>query len=303
MSGMLRPGSTRSRLSVVLGALAASVILVCISLLLIDYLAERKRAPAEESVVEALREQVRTDAGAAAQLHAERERQTEQLLARKTRAERIAWVLLIAGGVFIGCGKKIMARRPQRLPSLDALVEDRFRPAGPARRKKRRKSPPSAPADNAIDLSFVDARIDALGRGREAAIPLLQAIQTHYRYLPDEALRRVCERTEVTPAQIAGTSSFYAQFRRSPVGRHVARVCHGTACHVAGADQITQELRRYLEIPEGEDTDERKMFTVDKVACVGCCSLAPVMMIEDETSGRLTPASARQALDETAERS
>ena len=64
---------------------------------------------------------------------------------------------------------------------------------------------------------------------------MLQAIQSHYRYLPDEALRRVCERTEITPAQIAGSSSFYGQFRRSPVGRHVVRVCHGTACHVAGA--------------------------------------------------------------------
>jgi len=113
-------------------------------------------------------------------------------------------------------------------------------------------------------------------------------------------LHRICERTEISPAQIAGTSTFYAQFRRSPVGRHVVRVCHGTACHVAGADQITQELRRHLRIPEGQDTDEAKLFTVDKVACVGCCSLAPVMMIEDETSGRLTPATARQAIDEMA---
>ena len=112
-----------------------------------------------------------------------------------------------------------------------------------------------------------------------------------------EALARVCERTEITPAQIAGTSSFYAQFRRSPVGRYVVRVCHGTACHVAGAEQITSELRRHLEIPPGEDTDPRRRFTLDPVACLGCCSLAPVMMIEDETVGRLSPARARQALD------
>ena len=100
-----------------------------------------------------------------------------------------------------------------------------------------------------------------------------------------------------TPAQIAGTSSFYAQFRRSPVGRHVVRVCHGTACHVAGAEQITQELRRHLDIAPDADTDPRRLFTVDAVACLGCCSLAPVMMIEEDTVGRLTPASARQALD------
>ena len=77
----------------------------------------------------------------------------------------------------------------------------------------------------------------------------------------------------------------------------MVRVCHGTACHVAGAEQITQELRRHLGIAPDADTDSRRLFTLDVVACLGCCSLAPVMMIEEETAGRLTPASARQALD------
>jgi NADH:ubiquinone oxidoreductase subunit E len=152
-------------------------------------------------------------------------------------------------------------------------------------------------APEAADLSFIDEVVARFGRGQEHAIPILQAIQGHYRYLPDEALRRVCELTEITPAQIAGTSSFYAQFRRSPVGRHVVRVCHGTACHVAGAEQITDELRRHLDIPPDGDTDRERLFTLDKVACLGCCSLAPVMMIGEETAGRLTPATARQALD------
>jgi NADH:ubiquinone oxidoreductase subunit E len=79
----------------------------------------------------------------------------------------------------------------------------------------------------------------------------LQAIQQHYRYLPDEALRRLCEITEITPAQVAGTSSFYRQFWRSPVGKHIVKVCHGTACHVAGR-QVTDELR-HLAIPDGSD--------------------------------------------------
>jgi NADH:ubiquinone oxidoreductase subunit E len=149
----------------------------------------------------------------------------------------------------------------------------------------------------ALDLSFVDGAIAVQGRGRESAIPLLQAIQNHYRYLPDEALRRLCELTDITPAEIAGTSSFYGQFRRSPVGKHVVRVCHGTACHVSGARQITEELRRYLEIPEGADTDPSRTFTVDEVACLGCCSLAPVLMVDGHTAGRLTPAAARNALE------
>ena len=140
------------------------------------------------------------------------------------------------------------------------------------------------------------------GRGKEAAIILLQAIQSHYRYLPDEALRRLCELTEITPAEVAGTSSFYGQFRRSPVGKHVVRVCHGTACHVAGARQITEELRRHLRIPEGADTDADRLFTVDEVACLGCCSLAPVLTADGHTSGRLTPATACDALAPLQER-
>jgi len=157
-------------------------------------------------------------------------------------------------------------------------------------------------APETIDLEIVDGLIDRFGRDKESAIPILQAIQSHFRYLPDEALRHVCEQTEITPAQVAGTSSFYSQFRRSPVGQHVVRVCHGTACHVAGAEQITEELRRHLEIPPDADTDSQRLFTLDKVACLGCCSLAPVMMIEEDTAGRLTPATARQALDTVAKK-
>ena len=131
---------------------------------------------------------------------------------------------------------------------------------------------------------------------------MLQAIQQHYRYLPDEALRRLCEITEITPAEIAGTSSFYGQFRRSPVGKHIVRVCHGTACHVAGARQITEELRRHLRIPEGADTDANRMFTIEEVACLGCCSLAPVLMVDEQTAGRLTPSRASAACEDVEEK-
>jgi NADH:ubiquinone oxidoreductase subunit E len=80
------------------------------------------------------------------------------------------------------------------------------------------------------------------------------------------------------------------------VGEHLVRVCHGTACHVSGARQITEELRRYLAIPEGEDTDAARRFTLDEVACLGCCSLAPVLMVDGRTAGKLTPAGACDAL-------
>jgi len=274
-----------------LGGLSALVVLALTVVLLADHVAGVAGAPADRSRVEALREQVGTDATVAEELHSERERQTVVTISRKKRNRIIAWVLLLAGGIFVACGKWTMSLRPQPLPVLDALVAERFAPAALAINVRSKP----LPAESDV-RSFVDGLVARIGRKREAAVPLLQAIQNHFRYLPDEALQRVCELTDVTPAQIAGTSSFYAQFRSSPVGRHVVRVCHGTACHVAGAEQITQELRRHLEIAPDADTDARRRFTIDEVACVGCCSLAPVMMIEDETAGRLTPASARQAL-------
>ncbi len=277
-----------------LGVASGLVVLVCLLWLIVDFAVTVGRAPSEKGLVEELETQVKTDFEIATALHEERERQTQVSLTREDRNRVLAWVLLIAGGVFVASGKWFTSLRPQQLPRLEELVAVRFAPTT-SPDAPRPEAPP--PAEQGIDLSFVDDLVARFGTGREAAIPILQAIQNHYRYLPDEALRRVCELTEITPAQIAGTSSFYAQFRRSPVGRHVVRVCHGTACHVAGADQITGELRRHLDIAVGEDTDPRRRFTIDAVACLGCCSLAPVMMIEQQAAGRLTPASARQALD------
>ena len=110
----------KSRLPLVLGTLSALVILVCVAILSVDYSAELKRAPGEDEVVATLREQVRTDAAVAETLHAERERQTAQVLARKARSVRVAWVLVVAGGLFLGCGKKIFRNKVRfYFPSFD----------------------------------------------------------------------------------------------------------------------------------------------------------------------------------------
>ena len=284
---------------------SAAAVLVCATVLIVDYAVGIWRNAGQTARIVELEGRTGADAEMAAELHEERKRQTDESLARETRGQLLAWVLLVAGGAFVGAGKWVVSLEPERVPSLEDLVAARFArplPGGGGEKEagsteKARGEGGGNVAPEAIDLGFVDGLIDRFGRDKESAIPILQAIQTHYRYLPDEALRHVCEQTEITPAQIAGTSSFYSQFRRSPVGQHVVRVCHGTACHVAGADQITEELRRHLDIAPGEDTDSERLFTLDKVACVGCCSLAPVMMIEEETAGRLTPATARQALD------
>jgi len=140
-----------------------------------------------------------------------------------------------------------------------------------------------------LDLTFVEGTIEKIGTGPEKVLPILQAIQTHFGYLPKEALQRVCELTQITPASIAGVSTFYNQFRHSPAGRHTIRVCVGTACHVKGADRIYDAFRRHLDIPEGQDTDAKRIFTLEKIACLGCCTLAPATQIGQVTYGHLTP--------------
>ncbi|MBN2216918.1 MAG: NAD(P)H-dependent oxidoreductase subunit E [Pirellulales bacterium] len=154
------------------------------------------------------------------------------------------------------------------------------------------------PIDAGAIHRFVDETVERLGGRADAVIPILQAIQSHFRYLPDEALRRVCQTTRITPAAIIGVASFYGQFRRRPMGLHVVRVCHGTACHVKGAALVDEALRRRLDIPAGDDTDARREFTIEKVACLGCCTLAPVVQIDGATYGRLTPAAVPRMIDD-----
>jgi NADH-quinone oxidoreductase subunit F len=136
--------------------------------------------------------------------------------------------------------------------------------------------------------AFTDQTVARLGRTPEALVPILQALQEHFGYLPEEALRRVSQTTDITPAAITGVSTFYDIFRHQPVGKFIVRVCHGTACHVTGAERVEDALRRRLRIPAGDDTDPDRQFTIEPVACLGCCTLAPVMKIEQATLGHVT---------------
>lgn len=138
------------------------------------------------------------------------------------------------------------------------------------------------------DLSYVDEIVKEYGRASAAVIPILQEIQEHYRYLPEAALQRVCEITEITPTQITGVATFYSQFRHRPMGQHMISLCDGTACHVKGSIPIYDAICNHLEIPEDDDTDPNGIFTVQKVACLGCCTLAPVLQIDGVTYGHLT---------------
>ncbi len=165
-------------------------------------------------------------------------------------------------------------------------------------RARRRAAPPPTDTSAATPdpRAFVDELIEKTGRRAEALIPILQAIQREYRYLPEDALRRVCDVTDITPADLMGAATFYSQFRLKPVGRHMISVCHGTACHVKGSGLIDDALRRRLKVPDGDDTDPDGVFTLQKVACRGCCTLAPVMQIDGLTYGYLAPDNVERAL-------
>lgn len=128
-------------------------------------------------------------------------------------------------------------------------------------------------------------------------IPILQKLQGAYGYLPKDIITRLSERTGIFSTQIMGVATFYSQFRLQPTGEKTIKICFGTACHVNGAEKVADALCDELKIEMGGTTPDNK-FTLESVACLGCCSLAPVMMIGDETYGRLTPDKARKIIRE-----
>ncbi len=145
----------------------------------------------------------------------------------------------------------------------------------------------TAPTSNGGDEGFVERLLARTGRGIEATIPILQGIQKEYRYLPEPVLRRVSEAAGIRLAHLLGVGTFYHQFRLKPTGRHMVRVCHGTACHVRSSVSIHEAIERELRIPSGDDTSPDREFTVERVACLGCCTLAPVVQIDHTTYGHL----------------
>jgi len=148
----------------------------------------------------------------------------------------------------------------------------------------------------AIDLAAVASLIETYGNGLEATIPLLQGIQTTYGYLPLEALKHVSQETGIPASHLFGVATFYKQFRLKPMGKNMIRVCLGTACHVQGGGRVHEVTRESLEIAEKEDTTADALFTVEPVACLGCCSLAPVVMINETTHGRLDAPKVRKLM-------
>lgn len=140
------------------------------------------------------------------------------------------------------------------------------------------------------------AKLRQAARQRNALIPLLQQVQTKMGYVPKEAIAEIGSQLGVSTSEIFGVLTFYAQFRLKPVGRHLIKVCRGTACHVRGAPLIIDAVEWELKLPEFEDTTPDGEFTFEKVACFGACALAPVVIIDDETIGAMSPDKMRKRI-------
>ena len=129
-------------------------------------------------------------------------------------------------------------------------------------------------------------------------IPILQAVQHEYQYLPEEALTFVATALDVPPARVFGVATFYAHFALEPKGKHVIRICDGTACHVKQSLPVLNALHQKLGTSEKQKTSPDMLFTVETVACLGACGLAPVVVIDEQVYGQMTPERAVALVDE-----
>jgi NADH-quinone oxidoreductase subunit E len=129
-------------------------------------------------------------------------------------------------------------------------------------------------------------------------IPILQAVQAEYRYLPEEILTFVATSLGISPAKVFGVATFYSLFTLKPKGKYVIRVCNGTACHVKRSMDLYDAICEKLHPQKGKDTTADMLFTVEMVNCLGACGLAPAMVVNDEVFGQLTPSRATEIIDE-----
>lgn len=152
----------------------------------------------------------------------------------------------------------------------------------------------------AINLDLIDGVLEEYASVSGSLITILQHTQDIYGYLPKEAIQKISSATGIAEAEIMGVGTFYTQFRFEPVGKYLIMLCQGTACHVNSSELILQTIKDELGIDDGQTTKDG-LFSLKCVACLGCCSLSPVMMINDDTYGSLTPDKTRKILNELRE--
>lgn len=155
-------------------------------------------------------------------------------------------------------------------------------------------------AKDKVDLSLIEDTLNEYAKVNGSLITILQSTQEIYGYLPKEAIELISKRTGIPTSDIMGVGTFYTQFRFEPVGKYLIMLCQGTACHVNSSELILQTIQDELGIDDGETTEDG-LFSLECVACLGCCSLSPVMMINEDTYGSLTPDKTRKILKELRE--
>jgi NADH-quinone oxidoreductase subunit E len=140
--------------------------------------------------------------------------------------------------------------------------------------------------------------VDRNGRNPARLIPILQAVQAEYRYLPEEILTFVATTLSISPARVFGVATFYSLFTLKPKGKYLIRVCDGTACHVKRSADLREVIHRRLRLRPGKETTSDMLFTVETVNCLGACGLAPAMVVNEKVFGRLAPEAATAIIDE-----
>ena len=151
-----------------------------------------------------------------------------------------------------------------------------------------------------VDLSLLDSVLKEYAPVKGSLITILQHTQDIYGYLPKEAIKLISEKTGIAESEILGVATFYTQFRFEPVGKYLIMLCQGTACYVNSSELILQTIKDELGIEDGQTTEDG-LFSLKCVACLGCCSLSPVMMINEDTYGSLTPDKTKKILKELRE--
>ena len=145
--------------------------------------------------------------------------------------------------------------------------------------------------DTSRKFSQVCEILDKNGRDKAKLVPILQQVQDFYRYLPEEVLAFIATSLDLPPAHVYGVATFYAHFALEPKGKHIIRVCDGTACHVRGSKPILAALYQRLKVTPEKPTSADMLFTVEAVSCLGACGLAPVLLINEDVHGKVTPES------------
>jgi NADH-quinone oxidoreductase subunit E len=143
-----------------------------------------------------------------------------------------------------------------------------------------------------MDANLIDTRVEEIlssrGKGADKLVPILLSIQDAFGYLPENVIQRVAEFLTMSLGQIYSVASFYKRFQLTPVGKRRITICRGTACHIRGTPQIVTEVEQVIGIKEGETSADLE-YTLETVACIGCCALAPCLKVNDVVYGTMTP--------------